>query len=171
MVLSELRKQFETADESRKLPLAYALAHFGDVRVDFLVSHVETASPDEVDNFIAALGTSNSEAVASLEATARTAGTEENWQYKSRLAMLALHLNASSLAQDMCHLRPDPVQRSWFIEECSTWHGDLSALVQPIIKSFLRTPYSSRQETRFHKLQFRGSVTKQAEFGFESFKL
>jgi hypothetical protein len=50
MVLAELHRQFHTDDETRKLRLAYGLASFGDVRVDFLVSKVASVSPDEVDN-------------------------------------------------------------------------------------------------------------------------
>ena len=135
IVLTELREQFETADEARKLPLAYALAHFDDVRVGFLVSQVGGASPDEVDNFVVALDRSRTEAVAALENAARTAESKQNWRHKARLAMLALHLKAPSLAQEMCRLRPDPIQRTWFNEECSTWHGDLSKLAQLVADS------------------------------------
>ncbi|MEO2024976.1 MAG: serine/threonine-protein kinase [Fuerstiella sp.] len=52
LVLAELREQFKTADKIQQLSLAYALAHFDDVRVDFLVSQVGSASPLEVDNFV-----------------------------------------------------------------------------------------------------------------------
>ena len=135
MVLVELRKQFEPADEVRKLPLAYALAHFGDVRVQYLLSQVEGASPDEFDNFVAALDRSRSEAVAALEKAAYAAESKQNWQPKARLAMLALHLKAPSLAQETCRLRPDPIQRTWFIEECSTWHGDLARLAKCLADS------------------------------------
>ena len=135
IVLTELRKQFETADEARKLPLAYALAHFDDIRVDFLVSQVGGALPDEVDNFVAALGRNRTEAVTALENAARTVESEQNWQHKARLAMLALHLRSPSLAKEMCQLRPDPIQRTLFIEECSTWHGDLTKLAQLVAES------------------------------------
>jgi hypothetical protein len=71
---------------------------------------------------------SKPEAVSALVDVARTVEDQENWQYKARLSILALYLDAPTLARDMCQLRPDPVQRTWFIEECSTWHGDLSDL-------------------------------------------
>ncbi len=128
MVRTELREQFETADESRRLALAYALAHFGDVRVEFLVSQVRLASPDEFHNYVVALERSSTKAVAALSNAAHTAESEQNWRHKARLAMLTLYLGSPSLAQDMCQLRPDPIQRTLFIEECSTWHGDLSKL-------------------------------------------
>ena len=112
-VLTELREQFETA--AGQLPLAYALAHFGDVRVDFLVSLVGNASPDEIDIFITALGKSSTEAVGALATAARTADSKENWRHKARLAMFALQLKAPMLAQEMCRIRPDPIQRTLFI--------------------------------------------------------
>jgi formylglycine-generating enzyme required for sulfatase activity len=35
----------------------------------------------------------------------------------------------------MCRSRPDPIQRTLFIEECLTWHGDLSRLAQLVADS------------------------------------
>jgi eukaryotic-like serine/threonine-protein kinase len=128
MVLAELREQFEGADDARKLPLAYALAHFGDVRLDFLVSWIRSASPAEVDNLAAALGQSRVAAVDALETAARRADEAKDWRHKARLAMVALHLHAPALARQACHLQPDPTQRTWFVEECASWHGDLSKL-------------------------------------------
>ena len=135
MVLTELRTQFTTADEPRKLPLALLLAHFGDVRVDYLVSRIETASPDGVDRFVSVLSTSTAWAVAALEAAARTAERQKNWRHKARLAMLALHLHAPALAQDMCHAAPDPIPRTLFIDECASWHGNLSMLAERLAAS------------------------------------
>ncbi len=135
MVQMELRRQFEAGEEADKLALAYALAHFDEVRIEFLLAQVAHARPGEVDNLVTALGHSKSDAVAALEAAARIATDEENWRHKARLAMLALHLNAPSLAMEMSVLRPYPVQRTWFIEECSTWHGDLSKLAEVIAES------------------------------------
>ena len=135
MVATELRDEFEMADDNRKLALAYALAEYGDIRIDFLVSRVEDVSPDEFDNFIAAFMSSESDVITALEEAARTAEGEENWRYKARLAMLAMKLNAPALAQDMCELRPDPIERTLFIDECKTWHGDLSSLVKFVSES------------------------------------
>ena len=129
MVLAELREQFEDTTDGRKLPLAYALAYYGDVRAEFLVSQVARASPDEVDNLVAALGKSKAESIAALKKAARAAERQKNWRHKARLALLASYLEAHSLAEEMCRLQPYP-QRTWFIEECSTWHGDLSKLLQ-----------------------------------------
>jgi formylglycine-generating enzyme required for sulfatase activity/tRNA A-37 threonylcarbamoyl transferase component Bud32 len=130
LVLAELRKRFASVDETRKQSTALVLADFGDVRVDYLVSNIATASPDEVDNFVAALRASETEAIFALEADALAAESEQDWRLKARLALLALHLDAPALARGMCQLRPDPIERTWFIEECSTWHGDLSELAR-----------------------------------------
>ena len=108
MALAELRRQFDTGDEARRFPLAYGLARFGEVKVDLFVSKVETSSPDEVDNLVQALGNSKEEAVSALEAAAETAEANGKWRLKARLAMLALQLDAPSLATDMCQRRPNP---------------------------------------------------------------
>ncbi|MBT4867582.1 MAG: protein kinase, partial [Planctomycetaceae bacterium] len=130
MMLVELRKRFKTDDEARKLPLAYALAHFDNVRVDFLVSQGGGASPDEVDNLVVALNRSPTKAVAALQKAADTTELEQDWRHKARLAMLAMWLKSPLLAQEMCSQNADPIQRTLFIEECSRWHGDLSKLAQ-----------------------------------------
>ena len=41
---------------------------------------------------------------------------------------MALHLGDLSLAQDMCRLRPDPIQRTIFIDQVASWQGDASRL-------------------------------------------
>lgn len=46
LVVAELQSQFVGATD-RKLPLAYALAHHGDVRLDFLLSRVDGALANE----------------------------------------------------------------------------------------------------------------------------
>ena len=135
MALAELREQFESADGDRKLGLAYALAHYDDVRVEFLVFQVKDASQDEIHNFVTALGHSSSDAVGALEAAARTATDEQDWRHKARLAVLALHLSSPTVASEMCELRPDPIQRAWFIDECSTGHGNLSRLAELVSDS------------------------------------
>jgi len=154
LLTEELRTQFAESTDNRKLPLAYALSHFGDVDVDFLVSQVKQAQADESANFVTALGHDKQRALVAINAAAKTCdsqaaeanatmveanamapdalGTAERsnpdhtiWRYKSRLAMLSLHFGSLSLAADMCQLRPDPIQRTVFIDESSSWCGDL----------------------------------------------
>ena len=110
------------------------------------------AAARAADKFIAALVKSNPDAVAVLEAAGATAARiadksiavldmadpdavdkskaaaqKKRW-HKARLAILALHLKATPLAETMCQLDSDPTQRTLFIDEFSKWHGDLSAL-------------------------------------------
>ena len=130
MVRAKLRQKFETADHVTQLSVAYALARYDDVRIEFLVSQIKNASPNEVDNLVTALGRRKAEAISVLKAAARKAEREKSWRHKARLAMLALHLKHPSLVQTKCQLRSDTTQRTVFIDECSIWHGRLSALAE-----------------------------------------
>jgi len=46
------------------------------------------------------------------------------------MAVVALHLEDDGIAADMCRIddRPDPIQRTIFIDEFSAWHGDVTKL-------------------------------------------
>lgn len=129
VVLEELHRQFETASE-RKLTLAFALAHFGDVRLEYLIACVKDARAEEAANFVVALHQSGSEAVVAIkEATEKLKGNEtRTLRYRARLAMIGLHLGYQSLALKMCRPSGDPIQRTLFVDECSDWSGDLVRL-------------------------------------------
>ena len=67
-----------------------------------------------------------------------------NWRLKARLAVVALHLEDDRIAADMCRIddRPDPVQRTIFVDEFSAWHGDVTKLAmycQPQSDAALRS--------------------------------
>jgi hypothetical protein len=98
MVLAELNRRFADSPEERKLSLAYALAHFGDVRIDFLISQIKTASSEEVDNLATALRYEQEAAIAAL----KTAATlrESDLAYKGRLAVVARHMSEPSIGSD-----------------------------------------------------------------------
>jgi hypothetical protein len=87
MVLAELNRRFADSPDERKLSLAYALAHYGDVQVDFLISQIKTASREEVDNLVTALGYEQEAAIAALKTAA--AQNESDLAYKGRLAVVA----------------------------------------------------------------------------------
>ena len=69
----------------------------------------------------------SSEAIHDL---AKKAAAEKNWRLKARLAVVALHLEDDRIAADMCRIddRPDPIQRTIFIDELPAWHGDVTKL-------------------------------------------
>jgi len=130
MVLPELQRQFDQADEVQRLSLAYGLAAFSDVRVGFLVSKVESLSPAEVANLLTALRQSKAESVDALEDAAKRAAVNNNLQHQARLSMLSLQLDAPRSAGEMCQLRADPIRRTMFIEELGTWHAELDRLAE-----------------------------------------
>ena len=125
MALEELRARYRDAP---KLPLAYALAGFREIDARFLVSKIGTASPDDVDNLANALA--HDKALAVKELTMQAAKLQEDWRSKARLAVIGLHLGHLELAADMCQIenRPDPIERTTFIDEFHLWHGDLLQL-------------------------------------------
>ena len=129
LVLEELHARFADSTESQKLALACALSHFGSGDVDFLVSRIRHASADEAENLMTALGRSKNEALEAVRAAAAVSGTEEDRGLRPRLAVIALRFGDVSLAQDVCRLRPDPIQRTLFIEQLSSWAGDVAGLV------------------------------------------
>ncbi len=128
MVLQELRARFADSKESQKPALAYALAQFGSVDVDFLVAQIPSASVNEVDNITAALGHSKSDALQVLHAAAVASETNKDWRLKQRLAIVAWHLGDLSLAQVMCQPGPDPIQQTIFIDQTASWQGDAARL-------------------------------------------
>ena len=132
MVLVELLKQSKLASGEERLPLAYALAEFGDVRHEFLLQRVTSYRAEEVANVVNALKCLRDESLLTLTSAATEADKAQDWEAKARLGILALHLGSSSLANEMLRLSTNPVQRTRFISEFGSWHGDLSTLVDTL---------------------------------------
>lgn len=124
LVMEELQAPFADTQENQKRPLAYALAHYGVVEVDYLVAQIPSVVASEVDNLATALGHSKVASIEALHAAATACDKAEDWSHKQRLAVVALLLGDSSLAEDMCQLAADPIQRTTFIEKIATWRGD-----------------------------------------------
>jgi len=146
LVLAELDRRYANAEPQHKLGLASARAAYDDVDVDYLCSQIQRAAADEVDNLVSALGKAREASMKAIEALAKQAESEQEWRLKGRLAVVALHLADDRLAADMCRIdeRPDPIQRTLFIDEVSTWHGNVAplaascqALVDPGLRSGL----------------------------------
>ncbi len=157
-VIAELEKQAQVvsaaANERGEQSLAYAFAAFGQGDVEKLCSYIETANADEVDNLVTALGhvseralprlheladqatlaaKSNTPAVPPKEGETRIyAPMNQQWQWKCRLAVIGLHLGDATIASDMCQIqdRPDPIERTLFIDRFPDWHGDLGKLLK-----------------------------------------
>ena len=125
-----LRTRYANAERQHKLGLAYAMARYGQVDVPFLVSRVQGSAPEEVDNFAAAFGRARQASSEAIHDLGKKATAEQNWRLKARLAVLMLQLEDDRIAADMCRIdeRPDPVQRTIFIDELPAWHGDVTKL-------------------------------------------
>ena len=127
-----------SADDERKLPLAYALADpdFGQVNRPFLVRAIATAHAEECDNLTTALAHDREAAVADLKNAAAAATAKQDWKLKTRLAVVALYLNDMTIAAEMLRGEPsspgpqpwDPIQRTRFIECFPTWSGSVQEL-------------------------------------------
>ena len=130
MVVAEIKARYAEPEPQRKLGLAYAMAQYGEVDVPFLVSRIEHSTPEEVDNLAAALGRARQVSSEAIHDLAKKAAAEKNWRLEARLAVVALHLDDDRIAADMCRIddRPDPVQRTIFIDELPAWHGDVTKL-------------------------------------------
>ena len=130
LVVAELKARYADAEPQHKLGLAYAMARYGEVDVPFLVSRIERSAPEEVDNLVAAFGRARQASSEAIHDLAKKAAAEKNWRLEARLAVVALHLDDDRIAADMCRIddRPDPVQRTIFIDEFPAWHGDVTRL-------------------------------------------
>ena len=125
LVRRELSVLLSEAEGQEKLALVYAQAHFGSVDVEYLISSVQNASPDEAANLVNAFGKSEE----SLEAIrSKVAGVD--FRFGARLGIVALHLGDPSIAKSLCELRNNREQRTYFIDEMESWHGELTRLAE-----------------------------------------
>ncbi len=131
VVLHELRDRYlECTNAKRKLHLAYAWAHHGEVKTDFLLSMVQQASPDEASNLCTALEQAREESLSGIREAIFASKAGQRWRLMARLATMALHLDDPLFAINMCRFRDDPIQRSVFIDEYALWHGDTTRIAK-----------------------------------------
>ena len=125
------------SDSHRKLSLACAMADFGTVKTDYLVSQVEAVGEGDTGNLLNALAADREASLKVLTSEVATSTNEKKWRRKSQLAILALHLGDPEAAADMCKIedRPDPVQRTVFIDEFSRWDADMKELCRLVESS------------------------------------
>ncbi len=107
LIFSHLETRFAESKENQKLALAYALARYGRVDIDFLVSAINTAPVVEVNNLAQALAQSHNASVTALRRAAEECESDRNWNRKQRLAVVALQMGEAAIATDMCQVRPD----------------------------------------------------------------
>lgn len=124
-----------SAGPSRRLRAAIALAEFDYVDVPFLVSAIAHAAAAECGNIIDALEHDRDRALAALRQEAVASHTAHDWERKSRLAAVALHLGDRATAQDMMQNRPDPIERTVLIDTLAVWHGAADDLLRALRES------------------------------------
>ncbi|MEQ1827567.1 MAG: formylglycine-generating enzyme family protein, partial [Pirellula sp.] len=131
LVLPELRSRFASAtNPHRKLSLAFALAQYGQLNADYLVSRVDDIAESDTGNYITALKKNVPVSLGSIETESAKCGDKSLWRRKAKLAIVALNLGDILLASDMCAIedRPDPEQRTLFIDEFHCWENQLKEL-------------------------------------------
>ena len=126
----ELQRRFAQASGQPKLSLAYACAHYGQAEIDTIVAGIiaHDTLASECSNIVTALKTATDDALPELRASAGAASSEQNWQAKTRLAVVAMYLGDLSIAAEMLRRQADPIQRTEFIEEFPKWCGDVQSL-------------------------------------------
>ena len=120
MVTSVLNRRFKTESNAhRKLNLAFALAQFGTLKAEYLVSQVGKVIKWDSKHFLDLLARDPEKSLTLLHSEVVKCSNEKDWRRKSQLAILALHLGDPDPSIDMCRIenRPDPVQRTIFIDE------------------------------------------------------
>jgi serine/threonine protein kinase/formylglycine-generating enzyme required for sulfatase activity len=143
LVLGELRTQYASANGSRKIRLAFALADFGDVDAAFLISQIKQIESEEVDNLLTALGHARHNSLQAIQIAAAAAQSDSDERREARLAVAELHLGAATIASSMCQIdnRPDPIRRTILIDEFAKWHGSGARPIE--MSSFCRSPGDS----------------------------
>ncbi len=144
LVQGELAERFATDNPRHKLALAFALAAYGRVEMDYLVSRIDDIASVDTANFVDALALDRERALVAIKAEADGCVSESLWRRKAKLAIAALALGDSEIAGDMCQYedRPDPGQRTLFIHEFPQWEWllrnrsfDLAQLAQSVADS------------------------------------
>jgi serine/threonine protein kinase/formylglycine-generating enzyme required for sulfatase activity len=125
LVVPALRFHYAIVDPRYKLGYAYAMSRFDQVDVPFLLEQIQGSAPEEVDNLVTAFGHAREASLEAIHHLAKKAAAEKNWRLKARLAVVALYLQDDRIAADMCRIddRPDPIERTIFIDELPAWHG------------------------------------------------
>jgi serine/threonine protein kinase len=131
LVVTELSKRFAAATNSRqKLALAFALADYHQLDVPYLVSRIDDIADVDTGNYLTALQADPLAVIEALNAAAASCTDQSLWRRKAKMAIVACALGDSRLAQDVCAFddRPDPEQRTLFIDECRRWDLDVRVL-------------------------------------------
>ena len=138
LVLPELKTRFASATNPRhKLSLAFGLADYGQLDADYLVSRVDEIAESDTRNYVTALKANAPASVGSIQTESAKCGDKSLWRRKAKLAIVALNLGDILLASDMCAIedRPDPEQRTLFIDEFRLWENQAKEIHELVANS------------------------------------
>lgn len=124
LVLMELRTRFISAtDANHKLSLAFALAGYGELDADYLVSRIDDITEADIGNYVTAIQANSATALAALKDETSKCTKKSMWRRKVKLSIVALGLGDTEFASDVCTYenRPDPEQRTLFIDQFPKW--------------------------------------------------
>jgi sulfatase modifying factor 1 len=147
LIRPDLASRFTAAGEPReKLSLAFALANFGQVEADYLISQLDEIEDRDTANLIAALANDRQRSIDKLKQAASECRSKESWKRKARLALVALGIGHTELPTDACEFegRSDPGLRTLFIDEFQRWEIDrqvLAGTVKDSISPALRSAF------------------------------
>jgi formylglycine-generating enzyme required for sulfatase activity len=133
MVIDTLKRRFADSKPDQKLALACALADYGEVDLEFLLSSIADAPANECVNIVSALDNAKESPLERVAELAQIADGNADWKLKGRLAVIALHLGDTNLAADIHRTkdRTDPTQQTVFIHDVfPSWHVDLDGLAE-----------------------------------------
>ena len=138
LVLPELQSRFASTTNARhKLSLAFALAGYGELDAEYLVSRVDDIADADTRNYVTALQANPASALSALKAEALKCIDKSLWRRKAKLSIAALGLGDTELALDVCTFenRPDPEQRTLLIDEFPKWDLDRKAVLAAVENS------------------------------------
>lgn len=126
IVLPELRAHFSSADDDRhKLALAFALAHFGEVESDFMVSMISESTSVETANFYVALHRNQERSLQAIRNAIATIDSIRQPRRAAQLAIVALQFGEANYFRAFCENKAAPLLQTMIIEELPLWHGNL----------------------------------------------
>ena len=138
LVVPELKTRFSSTTNPRhKLSMAFALADFGELDANDLASRIDDITEADTLNYVTALQANPTTALSALKAEALKCTDKPLWRRKTKLAIAAVGLGDTELALDVCAFenRPDPEQRTLFIDEFPRWAIDLKAVLAAVQNS------------------------------------
>ena len=145
LVVAELKARYANAEPQHKLGLAYAMAALRRGRCSRFSSRRSSVQRPRKSTTLSPRSGERDRPHWRRSTTSRKKPRRKRTGV-SRPAWLssALHLEDDRIAADMCRIddRPDPIQRTIFIDEFPAWHGDVAKLAtycQPQSDAALRS--------------------------------